>query len=159
MNDAAHSTVYDILTTLNTVYGENYEQTSGYRSSGGWKARCRDLEEVAEVVGRVSQSVVIDEEAHQPDSVEDLSKKEVRDLMLKDPWAVGRKLFAKKDILHFRTDAARRQKKKAMIHLCILNGIRKMTERVTQIIVGCEQLISTKCLDYTKRRPNNLGVK
>ena len=98
-------------------------------------------------------------DAHRPDSVEDLSKKKVHDLMLKDPWAVGRKSFAKKDVLHFQANAARHRKKKAMIRLCILNGIREMTERVTQIVAGCEQLICMKRLDYTKSRRNNLGLK
>ena len=98
-------------------------------------------------------------DAHRPDSVEDLSKKKVHDLMLKDPWAVGHNSFAKKDVLHFWADATRRRKKKAMICLCILNGIREITKWVTQIVVGCEQLICTKWLDYTKSRPNNLGLK
>ena len=64
MNDADHSTAHNILENLNSVYGEDDKQTADINPVVDEDLDARDLEEVAEAVGPVSQAVVIDDRTH-----------------------------------------------------------------------------------------------
>ena len=154
MHVAPPSNAGDILTCLNSVYGD-ISKTSGINPTADGELEDGDLEELR----GVTATLTVDDDANCLDSVDDLSKKKIHPLMMVDPWIVGNEQFALKDILHVRSEAVRRKVKKARIRRCILNGIHELTTRVSSIFVDTKQPIRPICYRYTRSHPNNLGLK
>ena len=81
---APASNTDDILKSLNSVYGD-ISKTAGINPTTDSELEDGDLEELR----GVTETLVVDDDANRPDSVDDLSKKKIHPLMMVDPWIVG----------------------------------------------------------------------
>ena len=136
MHMAPVSNADEILTSLDSVY-RDIGEVAGINPTVDDELKDADLEGIR----GVTEILTVDDDTHRLDSVDDLSKEKIHDLMMEDPWILGNKKFAEKDILHVRAKAVCHRAKKARIFRCILNGIHELATRVSSIFVGNKQPI------------------
>ena len=77
---------------------------------------------------------------------------------MEDPWIVGKKKFAEKDILHVCAEAVCCRAKKARIRRCILNGIHELSTSVSSMLVVTEHNMRPIWYRYTRSTPNNFEL-
>ena len=80
MHVAPSSNADDILTSLDSVYGD-ISETEGINPMADGELEDGDLEELR----GVTETLTVNDDANRPDSVDDLSKKKIHPLMMMDP--------------------------------------------------------------------------
>ena len=81
---------------------------------------------------------IVENEMHVNKRREKVTKTMMYTHMLSDPWKVGKKLFAKKDVLKLRSEGVLRRARKSRLRGAILNAIREKTREDNEVIVGIE---------------------
>jgi hypothetical protein len=153
MKEGPKTSADDILKSLNQVYEESIQKI-------GLNV-VDDVEEDGEL--DAGDAFEYEEEVATPQRQSTartkVTKRTMHKDMFKDPWKLGRESFYKKYVLGIRAEGVRRRERKSQVRKCILNGIHASMTGVSQLVYGDHEEVVPDWQEFTRSRPNNLGLE